>query len=236
MENLVRLNKFMASNGISSRRKTDELIEQGRVTVNGNTVKELGFKIDPDKDKVAFDGETVKTDTEKIYIILNKPKGIITSVSDEKNRETVIDLVKIKKKIFPVGRLDYNTSGLLLLTNDGDLANKLMHPKSKIYKTYSVTLSKPLEEKHKFKLTGGIKLEGRKTAPCIIKFPRKDDFQNLNISIYEGRNRQVREMFEHYGYFVRELQRTDYAGMKLGSLKEGEWRYLNQKEISKLKM
>ena len=236
MENLVRLNKFLASNGISSRRKTDELIEQGRITVNGNTIKELGFKINPDTDKVAFDGETIKTDTEKIYIILNKPKGIITTVSDDKHSETVIDLINIKKKIFPVGRLDYNTSGLLLLTNDGDLANKLMHPKSKVYKTYAVSISKPLEEKHKFKLTGGIKLEGKKTAPCVIKFPRKGDYQNLTISIYEGRNRQVREMFEHYGYFVRELQRVEYAGMKLGNLKEGQWRNLTQSEISKLKM
>lgn len=235
MVNLIRLNKFIASNGISSRRKIDEMIEQGRVTINGHTIKELGFKIDPDKDKVALDGERIKTDTKKIYIILNKPKEIITSVSDDKHRTTVIDLIKIREKIFPVGRLDYNTTGLLLLTNDGDFANKLMHPKHEIYKTYFVTLSKPLEEKHRIKLIGGIKLEGKKTSPCKIRFMKRDDYTNLYISIHEGRNRQVRNMFEHYGYFVRELHRVEYAGLKLSGLKEGQWRYLNQNEISKLK-
>lgn len=236
MDNLVRLNKFIASNGISSRRKVDELITQGRVTVNGHTIKELGFRIDPEKDKVALDGEIIKTDRKKIYILLNKPKGVITSVSDDKHRTTVIDLINIKEKIFPVGRLDYNTTGLLLLTNDGGLANKLMHPKSEVYKTYFVTLSKPLEEKHKIKLLNGIKLEGKKTAPCKINFPKKNNYQSLYISIYEGRNRQVRNMFEHYGYFVRELQRVQYDGLKMGELKEGQWRYLDKIEISKLKM
>src|SRR6187397_980965 len=120
MENSVRLNKFIAANGISSRRKVDEMITQGRVTVNGATIIELGHKIDPDTDKVALDGENIKTSTKKIYIILNKPQGVITSVSDEKHRTTVIDVINIKEKVFPVGRLDYNTSGLLLLTNDGE--------------------------------------------------------------------------------------------------------------------
>lgn len=230
-----RLNKFIAANGYSSRRKVDELILQGRVTVNGNTVTSLGFKITPGQDKVAVDGENLRTDTKKIYIILNKPKGVITSVSDEKHRETVIDLIKIKEKIFPVGRLDYNTSGLLLLTNDGMLANALMHPSSRIYKKYLVKLSKPLEEKHKLKLTGGIKLEGRKTAPCKIQFIRKNDFENLYISIYEGRNRQVRNMFEHYGYFVRELERVEYAGIGMEHLRPGQWRYLNAAEAAMLK-
>jgi len=132
MENFIRLNKFIASNGVSSRRKVDELIEQERVTVNGATIKELGFKIDPAKDKIAVDGEAIRADKKKIYVMLNKPKGIITSVSDDKHRATVIDLIKINQKIFPVGRLDYHTSGLLLLTNDGELANKLMSPKSKV--------------------------------------------------------------------------------------------------------
>ncbi|MEO6696236.1 MAG: pseudouridine synthase [Ignavibacteria bacterium] len=234
MESTVRLNKFIASNGISSRRKVDELIEQGRVTVNGNTVIELGFKIDPAHDKVALDGEAIRTDTKKIYVILNKPKGIITSVSDDKHRTTVIDLIKINQKIFPVGRLDYHTSGLLLLTNDGELANKLMSPVSKVYKTYFVQLSKPLEEKHRIKLSEGIKLEGIRTAPAIIRFPKKTDYQSLFISIHEGKNHQVRNMFEHYGYFVRELQRTEYAGMKLGSLRESEWSYLTPEELALL--
>ncbi len=235
MDNLVRLNKFIASNGVSSRRKVDELILQGRVTVNGETIVELGYKINPETDKVKLDGENIRVSTKKIYVILNKPNGVITSVSDEKHRTTVIDLIKLKDKIFPVGRLDYNTSGLLLLTNDGELANKLMHPKGEIYKTYFVKLSKPLEEKHRLKLTEGIKLEGKETAPCKIRYPKKNhNYQDLYISIYEGRNRQVRNMFEHYGYFVRELERIEYAGLKIGELKQGDWRKLTPEEITKL--
>ncbi len=235
MENSIRLNKFIASNGILSRRKIDELILQGRVSVNGNEITELGFKIDPEKDKISVDGEAVRTSTKKIYIILNKPQGVITSVSDDKKRTTVIDILGLNEKVFPVGRLDYNTTGLLLLTNDGELANKLMHPKSEIYKTYFVKLSKPLEEKHRLKLTEGIKLEGKETAPSKIRYPKKNNnYQDLFISIYEGRNRQVRNMFEHYGYFVRELERVEYAGLNMEDLRSGEWRKLTPEEVVKL--
>ena len=235
MENSIRLNKFIASNGILSRRKIDELILQGRVSVNGNEITELGFKIDPEKDKISVDGEAVRTNTKKIYIILNKPQGVITSVSDDKKRTTVIDILGLNEKVFPVGRLDYNTTGLLLLTNDGELANKLMHPKSEIYKTYFVKLSKPLEEKHRLKLTEGIKLEGKETAPSKIRYPKKNNnYQDLFISIYEGRNRQVRNMFEHYGYFVRELERVEYAGLNMEDLRSGEWRKLTPEEVVKL--
>ncbi len=235
MDNLVRLNKFIASNGISSRRKIDEFIAQGRVTVNGNTVAELGYKINPETDKIQLDGENIRASTKKIYIILNKPAGIITSVSDEKKRTTVIDLLNLNEKVFPVGRLDYNTTGLLLLTNDGELAHKLMHPKGEVYKTYFVKLSKPLEEKHRLKLTEGIKLEGKDTAPSKIRYPKKNNnYQDLFISIYEGRNRQVRNMFEHYGYFVRELERVEYAGLKIDNLRSGEWRKLTSEEVTKL--
>ncbi|MBL0107108.1 MAG: rRNA pseudouridine synthase [Ignavibacteria bacterium] len=231
----MRLNKFIASNGILSRRKIDELILQGRVSVNGNEITELGFKIDPGKDKISVDGEAVRTSTKKIYIILNKPQGVITSVSDDKKRTTVIDILGLNEKVFPVGRLDYNTTGLLLLTNDGELANKLMHPKSEIYKTYFVKLSKPLEEKHRLKLTEGIKLEGKETAPSKIRYPKKNNnYQDLFISIYEGRNRQVRNMFEHYGYFVRELERVEYAGLNMEDLRSGEWRKLTPEEVVKL--
>ncbi|MBK6772061.1 MAG: rRNA pseudouridine synthase [Ignavibacteria bacterium] len=231
----MRLNKFIASNGILSRRKIDELILQGRVSVNGNEITELGFKIDPEKDKISVDGEAVRTSTKKIYIILNKPQGVITSVSDDKKRTTVIDILGLNEKVFPVGRLDYNTTGLLLLTNDGELANKLMHPKSEIYKTYFVKLSKPLEEKHRLKLTEGIKLEGKETAPSKIRYPKKNNnYQDLFISIYEGRNRQVRNMFEHYGYFVRELERVEYAGLNMEDLRSGEWRKLTPEEVVKL--
>lgn len=231
---LTRLNKYIASNGILSRRKIDELIQQGRVDVNGVTIMELGYKINPAKDKVDVDGQRIKLVTKKIYIMLNKPDSVITSLSDEKHRRTVMDLVKIKDKVFPIGRLDYHTTGLLLLTNDGELANKLMSPKSKIFKTYVVKLSKPLEEKHRLKLTGGIKMEGRKTLPAKIDFISEKDFTRLKISITEGKNRQVRKMFEHYGYFVRELQRTAYSGLKLDKMKSGEWRYLSPGEVELL--
>lgn len=234
MENFTRLNKFIASNGVASRRKIDEYILQGRVSVNGRTIVELGYKINPDADKVALDGEAIRVLTKKIYIILNKPKGVITSVSDEKHRETVIDLIKIREKIFPVGRLDFDTSGLLLLTNDGDLANKLMHPKSEIDKTYFVKLSKPLEEKHRLKLSSGIRLDGVKTSACRIRFVRSGSYEELYISIHEGRNRQVRNMFEHFGYYVRDLERVEYAGLRLAGLGYGEWRYLNPEEVRNL--
>jgi len=210
------------------------LILEGRVTVNGETVITLGEKVEPEKDKIAVDGETIRHSTKKVYILLNKPKGIITSVSDEKNRTTVIDLIKENERIFPVGRLDYDTSGLLLLTNDGELANRLMHPSWEMKKTYLVTLSRPLEEKHRLKITDGVYVEGRRTAECTIRFPRRNDYENLLITLHEGRNRQVRKMFEQYGYFVRELERTEYAGLKCGDLKKGDWRKLTVDEVKSL--
>lgn len=235
MDNAVRLNKYISSHGVLSRRKIDEYILQGRVTVNNKTVYELGYKIDPDKDKVSVDGETVKSDIKKIYILLNKPKGVVTTVSDDKKRTTVIDIINLNKKIFPVGRLDYNTGGLLLLTNDGEIANRLMKPDNQIYKTYFVQLSKPLEERIKKKLSAGIMLDGRKTRPAVIRFPYKNDYSRLLISIHEGRNRQIHNMFEKFGYFVRELFRTEYAGLSVGNLKEGQWRHLRADEVNKLK-
>ncbi len=190
-----------------------------------------GFKIDPQKDKVNVDGIPIKISFKKIYIMLNKPENVISSVSDEKRRKTVIDLINIKERIFPIGRLDYDTTGLILLTNDGEFANRLMHPKFKVEKTYLVRISRPLEEKHKVKLMNGIKIEGRKTSPCRISFPKRNDFALVSITIREGRNRQVRNMFEHYGYFIRNLHRSEYGTLKLTGLKPGEWRYLTEKEI-----
>ena len=230
----TRLNKFIADSGTASRRKVDEMISEGRITVNGKTVLGPGMRIDPGKDKVQVDGEPVRNSAKKVYYILNKPKGIITSVSDEKNRTTVIDLIKPAERIFPVGRLDYDSSGLLLLTNDGELANRLMHPSGEVRKSYLVRLSKPLEEKHRLKIQGGVVLEGRKTAECEIVFPRKNDHQTALITIHEGRNRQIRNMFEKYGYFVRELDRVEYAGIKAESLKRGGWRKLQPNEVNRL--
>lgn len=229
--NLVRINKFIAMHSDIARRKVDEYILQGRITINGISIMQPGFKIDPQKDKVNVDGVPIKISSKKIYIMLNKPENVISSVSDEKRRKTVIDLVNIKERIFPIGRLDYDTTGLILLTNDGEFANKLMHPKFKVEKTYMVRISRPLEEKHKVKLMNGIKIEGRKTSPCRISFPKRNDFALVSITIREGRNRQVRNMFEHYGYFVRSLHRSEYGTLKLTGLKPGEWRYLTEKEL-----
>lgn len=230
----IRLNKLIADSGIASRRKVDEMIIEGRVTVNGRTVTGLGLRIDPAKDKVAVDGEHLRTSVKKLYILLNKPVGIITTVSDEKNRKTVIDLIKAGERVFPVGRLDYNTSGLLLLTNDGELANALMHPSGEMKKSYIVKLSKPLEERHRVKLSEGVVIDGRRTAGCEIRFPFRKDFMTILMTIHEGRNRQVRKMFEKYGYFVRGLDRTEYAGLKQTGLKPGAWRFLNAAEVAKL--
>jgi len=230
----VRINKFIAMHSDIARRTVDEYILQGRITINGISISEPGFKINPAKDKICVDGVPVKASTKKIYILLNKPANVISSVSDEKRRETVVDLINIKERIFPVGRLDYDTTGLMILTNDGEFANKLMHPKYKVNKTYLVSISRPLEEKHKIKLENGIRIEGRKTSPARITFPKKNDFATISITIHEGRNRQVKNMFEHYGYFVRKLHRSTYGKLDLAGLKPGNWRYLTAVEVQSL--
>jgi len=231
---IIRINKFIAMHSDIARRTVDEYILQGRITINGISISEPGFKINPAKDKICVDGIPVKASTKKIYIILNKPANVISSVSDEKRRETVVDLINIKERIFPVGRLDYDTTGLMILTNDGEFANKLMHPKYKVNKTYIVQISRPLEEKHKIKLENGIRIEGRKTSPAKITFPKKNDFSTVSITIHEGRNRQVKNMFEHYGYFVRKLHRSTYGKLDLAGLKPGSWRYLTAVEVQSL--
>ena len=232
MENYVRINKFIAANGIISRRKVDEYIEQGRITVNGITVRERGFKVNPNKDKISVDGEIIKTNVRKIYIILNKPPKVISAVTDNKNRKTVVDLVKIKERIFPIGRLDYDTTGLILLTNDGELANRLMHPKYEVDKIYLAHLSKPLEEKHRKKIADGIFIDRKKTEPAKISFVNKYDNKRIYVSIHEGRNRQVKKMFEEFGYKIKKLHRTKYGNLKLGNLKEGVCRKLSKEEVA----
>jgi len=232
MENYVRINKFVAANGIISRRKVDEYIEQGRITVNGITVRERGFKVDPDKDKISVDGEVLKTNVRKIYVVLNKPPKVISAVTDDKHRKTVVDLIKIKERIFPIGRLDYDTTGLILLTNDGELANRLMHPKYKVDKIYLVHLSKPLEEKHRKKIADGIFIDRKKTEPAKISFANKYDTKRIYVTIHEGRNRQVKKMFEEFGYKIKKLHRTKYGNLKLGNLKEGGWRKLSKEEVA----
>lgn len=245
--NLIRLNKFISGAGFAARRKADVLIESGRVTVNSKTVTELGIKINPETDAVKVDGELIKPPSEKklrfIYILLNKPAGYVTTTSDEKHRPTVLDLVGINQRIYPVGRLDYDTEGLLLLTNDGDLANKFMHPKYGVYKTYLAKLNRPIDEKGLKKLREGVLIKDykrpsttlRTAADAKVTVVPKTEGRQIRISIHEGRNRQVRKMLEAVGCYVRKLKRIEYASLDIKGLREGEWRYLSGEEIKKLK-
>ncbi len=235
MEKPTRINKFISSCTSLSRRKVDEYILQGRITINGYTIYDPGYIINPSEHKVAVDGELIKPSMRKIYILMNKPTKVITAVSDDKGRPTVMDVLGERMNVFPVGRLDYDTSGFLLLTNDGDLANELMNPKFKVTKTYEVTLSKPLDNKHRLLLMKGIVLDGYKTRPCYINLKGKNNTNTVFITLVEGKNRQVRRMFEHFGYFVNKLERIKYGHMKLGSLAPGQWRYLSNEEVNNLR-
>jgi pseudouridine synthase len=232
----MRLNKFLASAGVGSRRKCDDYIVNGRVSVNGEVVQTLGVKIDEFRDKITFDGKEVTSEQKFIYLMLNKPKGIITSAKDEYDRNTVLDMLPITERVFPIGRLDQDTTGLLLLTNDGDLANKLMHPKYKVNKTYHALLNKTLHPKDKYHFEKGILLDGKKTAPCKLSEIRIiDNCSFVEIILQEGRKRQIRYMFNELGYEVVELDRIGFGFLNLTGLKRGGWRYLSEEEIINLK-
>ncbi len=231
----IRLNKYLAMCGVASRRKADELIQQGRVAVNGQVTTQLGVKINPQKDRVTVDGKLVKPEEKLVYIVLNKPKDCVTTVKDEKGRRTVLDLVKVKQRIFPVGRLDRNTTGVLLLTNDGELAYRLMHPKYKVEKAYKAEIDKPIKREDLEKLKRGIMLDGRMTEACDVYILPNSDNKEIGITIHEGRYRQIRRMFERLGYKVRKLHRVSFGGITVSGMKRGEWRYLTEKEIKKLK-
>lgn len=233
---MMRLNKFMAQSGVAARRKCDTLIATGKVKVNGQTVTELGCVIDENNDQVEFDGKILKLSPNYIYIVLNKPLDTITSADDQHRRQTVVELVESDKRIFPVGRLDYNTTGVILLTDDGDLTNKLLHPKYKRPKKYHVLLDnriKPVDLHH---LRNGIELDGKKTLPCKIKEIRIiDNCSLLEVELKEGRKRQIRLMFGALGYTVEELDRVEFAGITYKGLKQGQWRYLTREEIDSLR-
>ncbi|MCU0406082.1 MAG: rRNA pseudouridine synthase [Ignavibacteriaceae bacterium] len=230
---VVRINKFLADSGISSRRKSEEYISQGRVAVNDKIVTEFSHKVDIEKDIVTLDGEKIKP-KKHIYIILNKPKGYITTVSDDRNRRTVMDLVKSKERIYPVGRLDYDTTGLLFLTNDGELSQLLTHPGNKIPREYEVKLDKPLDEDDRQKLLQGVSLEGKKGKFLKITFPFHNDKKIVSIVCEEGRNRFVKRMFRKLDYTVLELNRFSYAGIVL-DVPPGKSRNLTYNEIQELK-
>ena len=198
---IIRINKYLAESGINSRRKSEELIHQGRVAVNDKIINDVGHKVDSENDVVSLDGEKIKP-KKHVYIMLNKPRGYITSVSDDRKRATVLDLVKTKERIFPIGRLDYDTTGLLFLTNDGDFSQLLTHPKNRVPREYEIKLDKSLEEKDKIKLLDGIRLEGKPAKFLKINFPSQKSKKYVIIMCEEGRNRFVKRMFGSLGYTV----------------------------------
>lgn len=233
-----RLQKYLANAGIASRRKCEELILQGKVEVNGNVVTELGTKV-TSKDVVKYDGKIVKPEEEKIYILLNKPIGYITTAHEQFGRDKVLDLIKINKRIVPVGRLDMYTSGALILTNDGELVNKLTHPKNEIDKTYNVTLKGKITESEIESLKNGVIIDDDYlTKPAKVKILKIDEEKNISrvqIIIHEGKNRQIRKMCEAIDKKVLALHRSKIGSLDVKDLKPGEWRYLNSSEIKSIK-
>ncbi len=230
---MKRLNKYLADCGVASRRKCDELIEQKRVVVNGELVQSLGYKIDETVAEVTVDGHQVKLANRFIYILLHKPKGHVTTASDDRGRKTVLDLVPNQPRIFPVGRLDKESTGVLLLTNDGDLAYKLTHPKYNVEKIYQVLLNQPISKKHISKLETGIMLDDGITRPCRVKVMSKDK-QRVELILMEGRNREIRRMLQALDYKVSKLKRIQFATLTLTKLAPGKWRTLTKEEIKKL--
>jgi len=235
-ENTVRLNKYISNSGYTSRRKADDLIFSGRVKVNNKVEKNPGYRVNPDNDEVIVEGNSISSKEKLVYIALNKPENIISSADDQFDRKTVVDLVDIKERIYPVGRLDYDSQGLIILTNDGDLTYKLTHPKHEIFKKYYVKVNKYVSDKEINLLTRGVIIDGYKTNKSHIDIiNRKNRETDLYIMIDEGRNRQIRKMFEEIEADVKILKRVSIGDLFLGNLKEGNWRYLTKKEVNYLK-
>lgn len=232
---MERLQKIIANSGYCSRRKAEEFIQQGKVKVNGKTIWELGTKANS-SDQILVDGKIIGQEM-KVYYLLNKPRGIISSVHDDKNRKTVIDLIETDKRIYPIGRLDYDTTGILLLTNDGELANLIMHPKNKIDKVYVAKVKGLVNKEDVVSLTRGVIIDGKKTAKSKVKvkkYDKKNQISIVEVSIHEGRNHQVKKMFESLGFEVLKLKRERISFLNLSGLKSGEYRELSIKEVKKL--
>lgn len=237
----VRLQKFLAEAGIASRRKCEELIQSGKVMVNGKVVETLGTKINPKEDKVTYNGKIVENSLQKTYILLNKPIGYVTTAKDQFKRDTVLDLIKINKRIVPCGRLDMYTSGALILTDDGDFVYKITHPKHEIEKTYTVTIKGIVTNEEVQKLRQGVEIDDngkkyitKKANVRILKTDIEKDISRLEIVIHEGKNRQVRKMCEAVGRKVLALHRSKIGNIGVKDLKIGTWRYLKKHEIEKL--
>lgn len=232
----IRLNKFISNSGYTSRRNADELIFNGMVTVNGVVVKEPGYQVNPGHDRVAVSGHPIGTQKDFIYIMLHKPEKYITTVKDQFDRPSVIDLVGLKDRIYPVGRLDYDSTGLLILTNDGELTYKLTHPRHDIPKNYLVEVKGNLDVAIIAKLTKGIYIDGYRTKPCEIDVIGEiEHVTRLSVVINEGRNRQIRKMFEKFKCRVVSLKRVSIGDLKLGELPVGKWRHLTADEVAYLK-
>ena len=233
-----RLQKFIANQGICSRRKAEEYITSGRIKVNGNIIMELGTKIDPNKDIVEVDGKKISNIAgKKVYILLNKPIGYVTTTRDQFNRNTVLDLVNIKEKVLPVGRLDMYTSGAIILSNDGDFIYKITHPKYEVEKTYNVTLKGQVTDEEIEQLRNGVQIENYVTGKAKVKILRIDkekDLSRVEIIIHEGKNREVRKMCEAIGRKVLALHRTKIGNISVKDLRLGTWRYLKPNEIKSL--
>lgn len=237
MEEKIRLQKYLANNGVASRRKAEKMILDGKVSVNDKVVTELGTKINPSLDKIKVNGKEINKESEHIYILLNKPIGYVTTVKDQFNRDSVIDLVKTNKRLVPVGRLDMYTSGALILTNDGDFVYKVTHPKHEIEKTYTVTIKGIIKNEEIEILRKGVIIENYTTRPAKVKILKTDEEKNisrLEITIHEGKNRQVRKMCEAVGHKVLALHRSKIAGIGVKDLPLGKWRYLKDNEVKKI--
>ena len=234
-----RLQKWIANQGILSRRKAEEAILQGKVTINGKLVTELGTKVDGEKDIVAYEGKVIQKQEQKAYILLNKPIGYVTTVRDQFKRDTVMDLVKdCQYKVLPVGRLDMYTSGALILSNDGDFIYEVTHPKHEITKTYTVTVKGIITQEEKEKLEKGVEIENYVTRPALVKILKTDTEKNISrieITIHEGKNRQVRKMCEAIEKKVLALHRSKIAGIGVKDLPLGKWRYLTREEVEKIR-
>nr|WP_258875964.1 pseudouridine synthase [Clostridium sp. CF011] len=230
------MQKFMASCGVASRRKCEEIITAGRVKVNDLMVTELGHKVDPEKDRVHVDNKIINMEENKVYIALNKPEGIVSTVKDEKERKTILDLVKVKERIYPIGRLDYDTCGLIILTNDGDIYNKVIHPRQAINKVYLAILEGCPNEEEISKFCNGIDIEGYITAKADLQINKRVGFNcRVTITIHEGKNRQIRKMCDAIGHPVIALKRVSVGNILLGDMEKGSWRNLTEDEIKYLK-
>ena len=233
----MRLQKYLALSGVASRRNAEKLILDGHVTLNGNVVTTMGIQVDENADEVRVDGILVRPESEKHYLAYNKPVGEVTTVSDPEGRATVMDKFRdYPVRLFPVGRLDYDSEGLILLTNDGDLMNRLLHPSYEIPKTYLTRVSKSVSTDDIIALRNGVKIDGRLTSPAEVRLIREDRFSSdLLITIHEGRNRQIRKMINAIGHQVVRLRRVRFGPVQLGNLPQGMWRKLTDEEIRKLR-